>query len=142
MNKVMLLMVVAALTACGPSQPSETVDALAANPDRIKDAIWSVGIRLTPTPDSFLTLRYGHRGGFDSPSLEAGIQLGGFTRLTASYVEQLATAATADAEVVTRLREAGAIILGKTAVPEMMLVAGPVRDASAISRTGRKLPAV
>ena len=37
MNKVMLLMVVAALTACGPSQPSETVDALAANPDRIKE---------------------------------------------------------------------------------------------------------
>ena len=65
------------------------------NPDRIKDAIWSVGIRLTPTPDSFLTLRYGHRGGFDSPTLEAGIQLGGFTRLTASYAEQLATAATA-----------------------------------------------
>ncbi|BBZ68275.1 putative amidase AmiB2 [Mycolicibacterium insubricum] len=30
-------------------------------------------------------------------------------------------AATADAEVVTRLREAGAIILGKTAVPEMMV---------------------
>ena len=37
MNKVMLLMVVAALTACGPSQPSETVDALAANPERIKE---------------------------------------------------------------------------------------------------------
>ena len=37
MNKVMLLMVGAALTACGPSQPSETVDALAANPDRIKE---------------------------------------------------------------------------------------------------------
>lgn len=30
-------------------------------------------------------------------------------------------AATADAEVVRRLREAGAVILGKTAVPEMML---------------------
>ena len=29
--------------------------------------------------------------------------------------------ATADAEVVRRLREAGAVILGKTAVPEMML---------------------
>ena len=37
MNKVMLLMVVAALTACGPSQPSETVDALVANPERIKE---------------------------------------------------------------------------------------------------------
>ena len=37
MNKVMLLMMVAALTACGPSQPSETVDMLVANPDRIKE---------------------------------------------------------------------------------------------------------
>ena len=37
MNKVMLLMVVATLTACGPSQPSETVDALVANPERIKE---------------------------------------------------------------------------------------------------------
>ncbi len=27
----------AALTACGPSQPSETVDALVANPERIKE---------------------------------------------------------------------------------------------------------
>ncbi len=35
MNKVML-MVAAALTACGPAQPSETVDALVANPERIK----------------------------------------------------------------------------------------------------------
>ena len=37
MNKVMLLMVVAALTACGPSQPSETVDFLVAHPERIKE---------------------------------------------------------------------------------------------------------
>ncbi|AHB76852.1 MULTISPECIES: EexN family lipoprotein [Pandoraea] len=37
MNKVMLLMVAATLTACGPSQPSETVDALVANPERIKE---------------------------------------------------------------------------------------------------------
>ena len=37
MNKVMLLMMAATLTACGPSQPSETVDALVANPERIKE---------------------------------------------------------------------------------------------------------
>ena len=37
MSKVMLLMLAATLTACGPSQPSETVDALAANPERIKE---------------------------------------------------------------------------------------------------------
>ncbi|MBN9366036.1 MAG: EexN family lipoprotein [Comamonadaceae bacterium] len=37
MNKVMLLMMAATLTACGPSQPSETVDTLVANPERIKE---------------------------------------------------------------------------------------------------------
>lgn len=37
MNKVMLLMMVATLTACGPSQPSETVDTLVSNPERIKE---------------------------------------------------------------------------------------------------------
>ena len=37
MNRVMLLMLTAALTACGPSQPSETVDYLVAHPDRIKE---------------------------------------------------------------------------------------------------------
>ena len=37
MNRVMLLILTAALTACGPSQPSETVDFLAAHPERIKE---------------------------------------------------------------------------------------------------------
>ena len=34
------------------------------------------------------------------------------------------------------------VVSKPTAVPEMMLVAGPVLDASAISRTGRNEPAV
>ena len=38
MNKVLPLMMMAAtLTACGQSQPSETVDYLVAHPDRIKE---------------------------------------------------------------------------------------------------------
>jgi len=37
MNKLMLLMLAATLTACGPSHPSETVDYLVAHPDRIKE---------------------------------------------------------------------------------------------------------
>jgi hypothetical protein len=35
-----------------------------------------------------------------------------------------------------------AVVSKPTAVPLMMFVAGPVRLASAISRTGRKVPAV
>ncbi|MBN8463039.1 MAG: EexN family lipoprotein [Dechloromonas sp.] len=37
MNKLTLLMLAATLTACGPSQPPETVDYLVAHPDRIKE---------------------------------------------------------------------------------------------------------
>ncbi|MDY0105280.1 EexN family lipoprotein [Achromobacter sp.] len=37
MNKVMLLMLAAALTACSPSQSLETVDFLVAHPERIKE---------------------------------------------------------------------------------------------------------
>jgi uncharacterized lipoprotein YmbA len=39
MNKWMLLMMLVgtALAACGPAQPSETVDALVANPERMKE---------------------------------------------------------------------------------------------------------
>ena len=38
MNKVLpLMMMTATLTACGQSQPSETVDYLVAHPDRIKE---------------------------------------------------------------------------------------------------------
>lgn len=71
------------------------------DPARIDDAVWNVGVRFTPTRESFLVARYGHRGGFDSPSLEAGIQLGAYTRLTASYVEQLATNATAAQDLLS-----------------------------------------
>ena len=34
------------------------------------------------------------------------------------------------------------VVSKPTAMPEMMFVAGPVLDASAISRTGRNVPAV
>lgn len=37
MNKVMLLMLAVVLTACSPSPPPETVDALVAKPERIKE---------------------------------------------------------------------------------------------------------
>lgn len=37
MNRLVLLMLAAALTACSPSQPSETVDYLVAHPERLKE---------------------------------------------------------------------------------------------------------
>lgn len=37
MNKIVLLMLAAALTACGKSEPTETVESLMANPDHLKE---------------------------------------------------------------------------------------------------------
>ena len=37
MNKLTLLTLAATLTACSPSQPSETVDFLVAHPERLKE---------------------------------------------------------------------------------------------------------
>jgi len=37
MNKAMLLILAAAMTACSPAQPSETVDFLVAHPDSLKE---------------------------------------------------------------------------------------------------------
>ncbi|MBU9266599.1 MULTISPECIES: EexN family lipoprotein [Burkholderia] len=37
MNKIMLLPFVVMLTACGKSEPTETADSLAANPERLKE---------------------------------------------------------------------------------------------------------
>lgn len=37
MNKIAIALVAAALTACGPSRTTDTVDSLVANPERIKE---------------------------------------------------------------------------------------------------------
>jgi uncharacterized lipoprotein YmbA len=37
MNKAMLLIAVAVLVACGQSEPTDTLDSLVANPERIKE---------------------------------------------------------------------------------------------------------
>jgi uncharacterized protein (PEP-CTERM system associated) len=64
------------------------------NPFTISDAIWSVGLRLTPRPDSIVVVRYGHRNGFNSFHLNAGVALGARTDLFATYKESLATSLT------------------------------------------------
>jgi uncharacterized protein (PEP-CTERM system associated) len=64
------------------------------NPVSIDDAIWSVGLRLTPTPDSIVVLRYGHRNGFNSFSLNAGVALGVRTNLFATYSDTIGTSLT------------------------------------------------
>ncbi|HKU93790.1 MAG TPA: TIGR03016 family PEP-CTERM system-associated outer membrane protein [Vineibacter sp.] len=61
------------------------------NPHSIQDPIWSVGLRLTPRPDSIVIIRYGRHSGFNSFSLNAGVALGVRTDLFATYKETLST---------------------------------------------------
>jgi len=37
MKKIILFLFVAVLTGCGPSEPIETVESLASNPERLKE---------------------------------------------------------------------------------------------------------
>jgi uncharacterized protein (PEP-CTERM system associated) len=64
------------------------------NPFTISDAIWSVGLRLTPSPDSIVLVKYGRQNGFNSFYLNAGMALGVRTNLFATYRETLATTLT------------------------------------------------
>jgi len=61
------------------------------SPFSISDAVWSVGLRLTPRPDSIVVAKYGHQNGFNSLYLNAGVPLGARTDLFATYRETLAT---------------------------------------------------
>lgn len=61
------------------------------NPLNINGPIGSVGVRLTPTPESIVIARFGRQNGFNSFSLNAGVALGVRTSLFATYRETLST---------------------------------------------------
>jgi len=61
------------------------------NPISISEATWSAGLRLTPSPDSIVLVRYGRHDGFNSLSVNAGVVLGGRTDLFATYKETIGT---------------------------------------------------
>lgn len=63
-----------------------------ATPYNVNDAVWSVGTRLTPNPDSTITLRYGHQDGINSATLDASYAPTASTRLYARYSDGLMTA--------------------------------------------------
>lgn len=64
------------------------------NPINIEDAVWSVGLRLKPNPDSLVIVRYGHRDGYNSFSLNAGVAVGVRTDLFATYRDSIGTSLT------------------------------------------------
>jgi hypothetical protein len=58
---------------------------------RIDDAIWRVGVRWVPRPDSTLTLRYGHQDGFNSAWFDGSYALTERIRLYGRYSKALAS---------------------------------------------------
>ncbi len=68
---------------------------------RLEEPIWGAGVRVVFSPESWVTLRYRRRGGFDAPALEAVIGLGGRTRVFATFSEQLTTGAQRAADLLS-----------------------------------------
>jgi uncharacterized protein (PEP-CTERM system associated) len=58
-------------------------------PFSIEEPIWSVGFRVAPDPDSFLSIRYGKRDGENSFSVDGGMMIGVRTRLVVNYSEEI-----------------------------------------------------
>lgn len=61
---------------------------------RLREPIWSAGVRLTPNPDSSVTITYGRRDGFNAAAVDGSYSPTGRTRVFVRY----ATGLTTDAE--------------------------------------------
>lgn len=88
-------------------------------PLAIREPVWGVGLRLSPDPDSFVTLRFGQRDGRQSFSLDASLPLGGRTRLFARYAERLGSSALLAGDLLGGLRvdALGNLVDAATGVP-------------------------
>lgn len=60
-------------------------------PTRIDDAIWSIGVDLTPVENGSIIIRYQHRYGFNAPYFVAIYPITTRTTLAANYVDELTT---------------------------------------------------
>lgn len=58
---------------------------------RVDDAIWKVGMRWAPNPDTMLVLRYGHQDGRNGPTFNGSYALTARLRLYGSYSEGLSS---------------------------------------------------
>ncbi len=70
---------------------AESISYNTAPPFKLNDAVWELGVLLTPNPDSRLSIGYGHHQGIDSLAVQGFYALSARTRLTASYTTALAT---------------------------------------------------
>lgn len=92
------------------------------NPLRINGAIWSLGGRWTPGPDTSMTARYGYRDGGSAYSFEGSTAPTARTRVTLSYSEAMANAAEElqYASTRTQLSASGITIDPKTGMPVIL----------------------
>jgi uncharacterized protein (PEP-CTERM system associated) len=93
---------------------------------RIDDLVWSVGARVTPSPDATLALSYGHRNGVTAPSASLIYNLTGRTTLSVSYSESISTAAQniANNLSISDVNQFGQTIDSRTGIP--LLLSNPV----------------
>ena len=96
-------------------------------PFRLSEGVWGFGVRLTPSEQSAITVKYTHRNGFDSPMVNAVFGLGGRTQIFGSYSEVLTTGAqrAVDLLATTTLDALGNPVDAATGAP----VAQPFADS-------------
>jgi len=91
---------------------------------RINEPIWSVGGRITPNPDSTLTVTYGHRDGFNAATVDGAYSPTARTRVFVRY----STGLTTDAEEQQNLLQSTNV--GPTGLLVDSVTGAPVSSAS------------
>lgn len=91
-------------------------------PFHISEPVWSGGVRLSFSPDSFITARYGRHDGFNSARLDAVLSVGARTRIFANYSESLTTSAQRSVDLLstTTLDELGNPVDAVTGAPSVL----------------------
>jgi uncharacterized protein (PEP-CTERM system associated) len=85
----------------------------------IDGIVWAVGVRLAPSPDSLIIVKYGRRDGFDSFRVNGNAAVGVRTTVFGSYEERLTTSAlnAADLLATTTLDPLGNPVDAQTGAP-------------------------
>ncbi|WP_270936586.1 TIGR03016 family PEP-CTERM system-associated outer membrane protein [Falsiroseomonas oryzae] len=97
-------------------------------PYGIDKPIWGVGARWTPDPDTYLSVRYGQRDGFESWTVDGAMLAGVRTRLVASYRESVGAPILAPNQfgVALRTNAAGQVVDAATGLPAALAVGRPL----------------
>lgn len=110
-----------------------------ASPVDIQEPVWGLGFRLTPDPDSVLSVRYGQRDGFESFSVNGGLMVGVRTRLVLDYREELGASFRPDGGLGPNLRvdQFGNIVDAVTGLPVSLSDLRLLASQNAVFRTRR-----